>query len=480
MFKRIGLFILTNLAILVMLSIILNLVSWFFGVDFSQIAGAGQNYVSLLIFAAVIGFSGSIISLMMSKTIAKNSMGVQMIDIEHPRNEVERWLVQTVAKLAETKGVAMPEVGIYHGEPNAFATGPSKNNSLVAVSDGLLASMNKEEVAAVLGHEMSHVANGDMVTMTLMQGVINTFVVFLSRVIGNIVDRGILRNESDAPGAGYYITSLVLDMVLGLLGSMLVAAFSRYREYRADAGAAEALGSPVPMINALARLGGQQPSELPGNVKGFGISVSESMVIRKGFENLVTDDEITQKIGLPCFVKPNAGGSSFGVTKVKKAEDIRSAISKAMNESDEVMIESFMAGTEITCGCYKTKEKEVVLPITEVVTSNEFFDYDAKYNGQVKEITPARLSAETAERVRLITSAIYDILGCSGLIRIDYIITKKTDSEGKTTEKVNMLEINTTPGMTATSFIPQQVKAAGLDMKNVLTDIIEDKLGRTE
>ncbi len=272
MFKRIGLFILTNLAILVMLSIILNLVSWFFGVDFSQIAGANQSYISLLIFAAVIGFSGSLISLAMSKTIAKNSMGVQMIDVEHPRNEVERWLVETVAKLAEIKGVTMPEVGIYHGEPNAFATGPSKNKSLVAVSDGLLASMNKEEVEAVLGHEMSHVANGDMVTMTLMQGVINTFVVFLSRVIGNIVDRGILRNESDAPGAGYYITSLVLDMVLGLLGSMLVAAFSRYREYRADAGAAQALGSPVPMINALARLGGQTPSELPGNVKGFGIS----------------------------------------------------------------------------------------------------------------------------------------------------------------------------------------------------------------
>lgn len=272
MFKRIGLFILTNLAILVMLSIILNVVSWFFGVDFSQIAGASQNYVSLMIFAAVIGFSGSLISLAMSKTIAKNSMGVQMIDIDRPRNEVERWLVQTVAKLAEIKGVSMPEVGIYHGEPNAFATGPSKNNSLVAVSDGLLASMNKEEVEAVLGHEMSHVANGDMVTMTLMQGVINTFVVFLSRVIGNIVDRGILRNESDAPGAGYYITSLVLDMVLGLLGSMLVAAFSRYREYRADAGAAQALGSPAPMINALARLGGLQPSELPGNVKGFGIS----------------------------------------------------------------------------------------------------------------------------------------------------------------------------------------------------------------
>ena len=272
MFKRIGLFILTNLAILVMLSIILNLVSWFFGVDFSQIAGANQSYISLFIFAAVIGFSGSLISLAMSKTIAKNSMGVQMIDVEHPRNEVERWLVETVAKLAEIKGVTMPEVGIYHGEPNAFATGPSKNNSLVAVSDGLLASMNKEEVEAVLGHEMSHVANGDMVTMTLMQGVINTFVVFLSRVIGNIVVRGIFLYESDAPVAGFYFTSLVLDMVLGLLGSMLVAAFSRYREYRADAGAAQALGSPVPMINALARLGGQTPSELPGNVKGFGIS----------------------------------------------------------------------------------------------------------------------------------------------------------------------------------------------------------------
>ncbi|MBO7172940.1 MAG: protease HtpX [Burkholderiaceae bacterium] len=271
MFKRIGLFILTNLAILVMLSVILNLVSWFFGVDFSRIAGGQQNVVALFIFAAVIGFSGALISLFMSKTMAKHSMGLQMIDVNRPRNEAERWIVETVAKLAKAKGVAMPEVALYHGEPNAFATGPSRNNSLVAVSDGLLASMNKEEVEAVLGHEMSHVANGDMVTMTLMQGVINTFVVFLSRIIGNFVDRQILRNEDDAPGAGYYITSLVLDMVLGLLGSMVVAAFSRYREYRADAGAAEALGSPVPMINALARLGGMQPSELPGNVKGFGI-----------------------------------------------------------------------------------------------------------------------------------------------------------------------------------------------------------------
>ncbi|MBQ8282717.1 MAG: D-alanine--D-alanine ligase [Paraprevotella sp.] len=211
-------------------------------------------------------------------------------------------------------------------------------------------------------------------------------------------------------------------------------------------------------------------------LKGYGVSVSESLVIRKGFEHLVTDDEIVNRIGLPCFIKPNAGGSSFGVTKVKVAEDIQHAIQKAMNESDEVMVEAFMPGTEITCGCYKTKEKEVVFPITEVVTGNEFFDYDAKYNGQVQEITPARLNEDTAERVRLITSTIYDILGCSGIIRIDYIITKNVDENGVEHERINMLEINTTPGMTVTSFIPQQVAAAGLQMKDVLTDIIEDKL----
>ena len=200
-------------------------------------------------------------------------------------------------------------------------------------------------------------------------------------------------------------------------------------------------------------------------LKGFGIRVSESMILRKGFE--ILDEEVINKVGLPCFIKPNAGGSSFGVTKVKTKEDIQPAIEKAFGESDEVMIEAFMQGTEITCGCYKTKDKEVVFPITEVVTSNEFFDYDAKYNGQVDEITPARIPEETAERVRLLTSAIYDILGCDGIIRIDYIIT-----EG---EKVNLLEINTTPGMTATSFIPQQVRAAGLDIKDVMTDIIENK-----
>ena len=211
-------------------------------------------------------------------------------------------------------------------------------------------------------------------------------------------------------------------------------------------------------------------------LKGFGVSVSESLIVRKGFEHLVTDDDIIEKIGLPCFVKPNAGGSSFGVTKVKSADQIHEAILKAMRESDEVMVEAFMEGTEISQGCYKTQEKEVVLPATEVVSDNEFFDYNAKYNGQVREITPARLKEETAERVSLITSMIYDILGCSGIIRVDYIITHTTDENGKERERINMLEVNTTPGMTATSFIPQQVRAAGMDMKDVLTDIIENKL----
>lgn len=211
-------------------------------------------------------------------------------------------------------------------------------------------------------------------------------------------------------------------------------------------------------------------------LKGFGVSVSESLIVRKGFEHLVTDDEIIEKIGLPCFVKPNAGGSSFGVTKVKSADQIHEAILKAMRESDEVMVEAFMEGTEISQGCYKTQEKEVVLPATEVVSDNEFFDYNAKYNGQVREITPARLKEETAERVSLITSMIYDILGCNGIIRVDYIITHTTDENGKEKEIINMLEVNTTPGMTATSFIPQQVRAAGMDMKDVLTDIIENKL----
>lgn len=200
-------------------------------------------------------------------------------------------------------------------------------------------------------------------------------------------------------------------------------------------------------------------------LKGFGVRVAESMMIRKGFE--VLDQEVINKVGLPCFIKPNLGGSSFGVTKVKTQEQIQDAIQKAFAEADEVMIEALMVGTEVTCGCYKTQKKEVVLPITEVVTENEFFDYDAKYNGQVEEITPARISDELTERIQLLTSAIYDILGCSGIIRIDYIISEE--------KKINLLEVNTTPGMTATSFIPQQVRAAGLDIKEVMTEIIEDK-----
>ncbi len=200
-------------------------------------------------------------------------------------------------------------------------------------------------------------------------------------------------------------------------------------------------------------------------LKGFGIHISESLIVREGYK--ITDQEIIDKIGLPCFIKPNEGGSSFGVTKVKTAGEIQPAIRKAMHESPEVMIEAFMAGTEITCGCYKTKTKEVVFPITEVVPDNEFFDYAAKYEGESREITPARLDENVTERVKMLTSAIYDILGCAGIIRVDYIIT-----EGG---KINLLEVNTTPGMTATSFIPQQVRAAGMDMKDVLTDIIENK-----
>jgi D-alanine-D-alanine ligase len=200
-------------------------------------------------------------------------------------------------------------------------------------------------------------------------------------------------------------------------------------------------------------------------LKGFGVKVSESLVLRAG--QTVTNEEVAQKIGFPCFVKPNVGGSSFGVTKVKTIEQVQPAIEKAFAEGNEVMIEAFLAGTEITCGVYKTKTKSQVLPVTEVVSENEFFDYDAKYKGQVQEITPARISDMLTERVQKLTSAIYDILGCKGIVRIDYIIT-----EG---EVINLLEVNTTPGMTTTSFIPQQIAAAGLDIKEVMTEIIENE-----
>ena len=201
-------------------------------------------------------------------------------------------------------------------------------------------------------------------------------------------------------------------------------------------------------------------------LKGFGVKVSESLVLRAG--QTVSDEEVAQKIGFPCFVKPNVGGSSFGVTKVKSIEQVQPAIALAFAEGAEVMVEAFMAGTEITCGVYKTKTKSHVLPITEVVSENEFFDFDAKYKGQVQEITPARISDALTERVHKLTSAIYDILGCKGIVRIDYII-----SEG---DVINLLEVNTTPGMTATSFIPQQIAAGGMDIKDVMTEIIENEL----
>ncbi len=203
-------------------------------------------------------------------------------------------------------------------------------------------------------------------------------------------------------------------------------------------------------------------------MRSLGVSVADSLLIRAGKDDEVSDTEIIERIGLPCFVKPASGGSSFGTTKVKTASELRPAIEAATREGGDVMVEAFMQGTEITCGCYKTRKEAHVFPITEVVTSNEFFDYDAKYNGQVSEITPARISPQLTERVQKLTSLIYDILGCHGIIRIDYIIT-----EG---EKINLLEINTTPGMTATSFIPQQIRAAGLSVTEVLTDIIEDTI----
>lgn len=214
-------------------------------------------------------------------------------------------------------------------------------------------------------------------------------------------------------------------------------------------------------------------------LKGFGVRVAEEVLVRKGME--VDAKEIVEKVGLPCFIKPNAGGSSFGVTKCKTIDDVVPAVEKAREESDDVLIESLMVGTEISNGVYKgrkvnengeSESVKTVLPITEVVPKTEFFDYDAKYNGLVEEITPARLSDDTTKRVKALTSAIYDIIGASGIIRIDYIIGKNDNGD----DVINMLEINTTPGMTQTSFIPQQVRAAGLDMTQVLTEVIEDKL----
>ena len=264
--KRIVLFLATNIAVLLVLSLVLNVLGIGRGVS-----AAGINVVELLVFSALVGFTGSIISLLISKPMAKWSTGARVID--NPANATELWLVNTVRALAEKAGIGMPEVAVYEGEPNAFATGAFKNSALVAVSTGLLASMERDEVEAVLGHEVAHIANGDMVTLTLIQGVVNTFVVFMARVVGFFVDKVLLRNERGL-GIGYMAAVFIGEIVFGLLASIIVAWFSRQREFRADAGAAKYLGSPVPMQRALARLGGLAPGELPSTMKASGISGS--------------------------------------------------------------------------------------------------------------------------------------------------------------------------------------------------------------
>ena len=264
--KRIFLFVATNLAVVVVLGIVANLL----GVN-RYLTANGLNLGQLLGFALVIGFGGAIISLLMSKTIAKWSSGVQVID--QPRNADEAWIVDTVRRFADKAGIGMPEVGIFEGEPNAFATGAFKNNALVAVSTGLLQGMTREEIEAVIGHEVAHIANGDMVTMTLIQGVMNTFVVFLSRAIGYLIDSWLSRGEErSGPGIGYMVTTIVLDILFGFLAAIIVAWFSRQREFRADRGAAELMGRKQPMINALARLGGMVPGELPKGLQASGIT----------------------------------------------------------------------------------------------------------------------------------------------------------------------------------------------------------------
>jgi heat shock protein HtpX len=262
--KRIFLYIATNLAVMLVLSIVLSLL----GAD-RFLARDGLNIGTLMVFSLVVGFTGSIFSLLISKPMAKWSTGAQVI--ETPQTPDELWLVNTVKRLAEKAGVGMPEVAIYQGDPNAFATGAFRDSSLVAVSTGLLESMSRDEVEAVLGHEIGHVANGDMVTLTLIQGVVNTFVVFLSRVVGYVVDKAVFKTERGV-GMGYYITVMVCQLVFGILASMIVAWFSRQREFRADAASAGLLGSPRSMISALRRLGGVEAGQLPQALNAFGIA----------------------------------------------------------------------------------------------------------------------------------------------------------------------------------------------------------------
>ena len=263
--KRIALFLLTNVAVMVVLGIAVNVL----GLN-RYLSASGLDLGALLGFSLVMGFGGAIISLLISKPMAKWTTGAQVIN--DSGDPTHQWLVGSVARFAERAGIAMPEVAIYDGAPNAFATGAFKNSALVAVSTGLVQSMTREEVEAVIGHEVAHVANGDMVTMTLIQGVMNTFVVFLSRAIGYFIDRVVLKNDREGPGIGYMVTTVVLDLLLGLVAAMVVAWFSRQREFRADAGAARLMGSRVPMQRALARLGGMDPGQLPQNVATMGIN----------------------------------------------------------------------------------------------------------------------------------------------------------------------------------------------------------------
>lgn len=265
--KRVLLFLATNLAVMVVLGITANLL----GVN-RFLTANGLNLGMLLAFAALIGFGGAFISLLMSKSMAKWSTGARVID--SPSTTTELWLTETVARLAKKAGIAMPEVAIYEGDTNAFATGATKNSSLVAVSTGLLQNMSREEAEAVLAHEVAHIANGDMVTLTLIQGVVNTFVVFLSRVVGYMVDSFLRRNDSESsgPGIGYMVTTIVCDIVFGVLASIIVMYFSRQREYRADRGAADLMGNPQPMVSALRRLGGLHTGDLPKNMASAGIA----------------------------------------------------------------------------------------------------------------------------------------------------------------------------------------------------------------
>ena len=264
--KRIGLFLITNMAILIVLGIVLNIT----GAN-QFLTPQGLDIQTLLMFSAIIGFGGSIISLLISKPVAKFSTKARVIDPKAPANAREAWLVQTVHQLAERAQIGMPEVAIYDGAPNAFATGAFKNDALVAVSTGLLQSMTEEEVAAVLGHEVAHIANGDMVTLTLIQGVLNTFVVFFARIVGYFVDRVLLKNERGL-GIGYYGAVIVSEIIFGILASIIVAWFSRQREFRADEGSARLMQAREPMIKALARLGGLTPGELPRSFEASGIS----------------------------------------------------------------------------------------------------------------------------------------------------------------------------------------------------------------